>query len=338
MATENKSQLASAFPMLAKFGAFDGRHGSICDASGGDHSVTVCYRTTIRSKTKLDGVVDIGGYLISHSDSFTVKRSDGREQLVAFKPCIYDEFEYPRHSDIQFFAIHSGIVDGSIPDRPLEFLSCPICVDGCVVNIASFRGGAGFAHEMAAFVEAAMGLKVTKRYRGRYDNQAVQDAVDCKDSERPTPDFFSTASIRDRIMKDSELFVGTHERSSPLAFVQYQGGSYVLWRDVVRYIGKRRRGSRTRCVCCGNMCQPGLTNYINGLALCSSECETKTRERLCRIVELKKELNKSTMDRHVEALKIANQSRVQIKKLLNHTPAADRLLREELQALETSLR
>lgn len=184
-------------------------------------------------------------------------------------------------------------------------------------------------------------------------SSTLSDASFCHDAARFVEDVFGFQSINTRDIHDrrydANTFIEKLESKYKITreeieqfcysnkYLDYRVGGYVLVREVVREVQKRRKRNGGRCTVCKKF-SSRCVEY-SGKQFCSQDCKESYQEKvLCR-ERILKQLNESEMDRQLKALAIAKKAHAEIQALLKG-PSPDRLqsLTEELKTLETSLK
>jgi len=178
---------------------------------------------------------------------------------------------------------------------------------------------ASFCHDAAEFVEKVFGF------------QSI-NTRDIHDRRYGANEFIEQMEAKYKITRDEiEQFCYSNK------YLDYRVGGYVLVRDVVREVQKRRKRNGGRCTVCKQF-SSRCVEYARKL-FCSQDCKESYQEKvLCR-ERILKQLNESERDRQLKALAIAKKAHAEIQVLLKG-PSPDRLqsLTEELKTLETSLK
>jgi len=199
-------------------------------------------------------------------------------------------------------------------------LDCSFKVNGVVCISASCKSGASFCHDAARFVSDVFGFNSLNTHyvnrRSKFCHNRFIDTLEAK--------YKITREEIEQICYSKE-------------YLEYQGGGYVLIRDVVREVQKRNKRKGSRCTVCKQF-SSRCVEYARKL-FCSQDCKESYQEKvLCR-ERILKQLNESERDRQLKALAIAKKAHAEIQVLLKG-PSPDRLqsLTEELKTLETSLK
>lgn len=187
------------------------------------------------------------------------------------------------------------------------------------VSAKSSLSEASFCHDAAEFVKNVFGFESI-------------NTRDIHDRRYGANEFIKKLEEKYKITREEiEQFCYSNR------YLEYQCGGYVLVRDVVREVQKRRKRKGSRCTVCKKF-SSRCVEYSRK-QFCSQDCKESYQEKvLCR-ERILKQLNESEQDRQLKALAIAKKAHAEIQALLKGpSPGHLQSLTEELKTLETSLK